>query len=86
MRNCCFSSTLRNHSNPPPAAAVAFPPPPPPVYRLFIVPIAALANDPPVPLIAEIARLAVSSTASVTVALPEMKDVRVSEAERAWLA
>jgi len=54
---------------------------PPPTLR-FALFIAALTNDPPVPFKTEIAKLAVSSTASVTVALPLMNEDSVSDADR----
>nr|POF17707.1 hypothetical protein CFP56_13119 [Quercus suber] len=78
MRNCFFSSTPRNHSNTlPPADSETYSPPP---IRLLIPSIAALANDPPVPLMADTARLAVSIIASVIVAFPLTNEDSVSDA------
>ncbi|KAK0273301.1 hypothetical protein LTR35_012373 [Friedmanniomyces endolithicus] len=54
---------------------------PAPTLR-FALFIAALTSDPPVPFNAEIAKLAVSSTASVTVAFPLMNEDSVSDADR----
>lgn len=56
-----------------------------PVILLLTSSMAILANDPPVPFNAEIAKLAVSSTASVNVALPLMREVAVSEREEVRL-
>jgi len=77
IRNCFFSSILLNHSNPLLLfVMVTFPVP----SRRLKPSIAALASDPPVPLMAETAKLAVSMIASLIVAFPLTKDESVSEA------
>lgn len=76
IRNCHFSSRPRNHSNPltlAGAAEVALA-----LLRFTTPSSAALANEPPVPLIAENAMLAVSLNASVNVALPLSSELAVS--------
>ena len=71
IRTCRFSSRFLIQSKPfalPVTIADEFPMPP--AMRFFTLSIAALANDPPVPLSAEMAILAVSLNASVNVAFP----------------
>jgi hypothetical protein len=76
IRNCFFSKKPLASSNPlPPAVALI-----PPSSNRFLTPsIAALANEPPVPLIAVTAIPAVSIRVSVIVALPLKYDDAVSE-------
>lgn len=83
IRKWYLSKAPRSHSNPlVPFVAFA-------VIAEFDVPailclrpsIAALANEPPVPLIAETAMLAVSTSASVNVALPPMNEAVVLDME-----
>lgn len=75
--SCFFSITLRSHSNPLPVVpTLALPPP----IRLRTPSMAALAIEPPVPLMADTAKLAVSRIASATVALPVTRDDIVSDA------
>jgi len=76
IRNCFFSRMLRSHSNPLTLAIVALPPP----VRRLTPSITTLAIEPLVPLIAEMAVLAVSSKVSVIVAFPLMKEDNVSVA------
>jgi len=77
IRNCFLSTRLLNHSNPLLLLGVVACPPP---IRRLTPSKAALASEPPVPLIADKAKLAVSSIASLTVALPLTKEDSVSEA------
>jgi len=78
--NCFFSAKVLSHSNVPLLACTAaedeavLPPP----ALLFSPSNAALARLPPVPLIAAMARLAVSASTSVAVAFPESKELAVS--------
>ena len=83
--NWRLSNTLRNNSYPllvlatlaaaeaPAPAAFA-----PSAICRFTPSMAALASEPPVPLIADAAKLAVCSTASVSVVFPLKYDVAVS--------
>lgn len=75
IRNCLFSITVRSTSNP---LSLTLAINEPLVDFLLTVSNAALANEPPVPLIAEIAKLAVSPNSSVTVEFPVNNELAAS--------
>lgn len=78
-----MSSAPRSHSNPlvPFVAFAVIAELDVPAILCLSPSIAALAKDPPVPLIAETAMLAVSTIASVKVALPLMNEAVVLDME-----
>lgn len=82
IRICFFSKIPLTNSNPLPLAAALTPPS---LILLLTPSIAALASEPPVPLIAVTAMPAVSMNASASVELPLMYDEAVSEGAIAWL-
>ena len=79
IRNDLFSKNPLIHSNPFPLPTTISPLP---TTRFFTLSIAALAMDPPVPLIALTAMPAVSTIVSVNVALPPKYADAVSEGDK----